>query len=268
MQNTIQVFESQEFGELGVLMIDGKPYFPASECAKILGYANPKAAIIRHCRWVTKRDLPSAGGVQSYNFIPEGDLYRLIIRSKLTAAERFEAWVFDEVLPSIRKNGAYVDDDVIHRMQKDSEYAAELLRSLTAERSRSNALIGAMAQLAPKAHYHDIILQCPDAVQVSIIAKDYGMSAVAFNKLLHRMGVQYRIGKTWLLYAEYQGNGFTVTNTYTKNGMTTLIHTCWTQRGRFWLYELLRSCGILPEAERLPNCGNQNIFDAEAVAGN
>ena len=250
MKNTMQVFENQEFGQLRVLIIDGKPYFPASDCAKVLGYLNPNAAVIRHCKGILKRDTPSAGGIQSINFIPEGDLYRLIIRSKLTAAERFEKWVFDEVLPSIRKHGVYISDDVLRRILDDSKYAENLLRSLSAERRKSNALLVRVEQLTPKAHYHDIILHCPDAVQVSIIAKDYGMSAVAFNRLLNRLGVQFRIGQTWLLYQDYQGNGYTVTNTYTKNGITTLIHTCWTQRGRFWLYGLLKSHGILPVAEK------------------
>lgn len=105
--NKMTVFQNTEFGELGVLEINGKPYFPATECARILGYANPKKAIIDHCKGVTKRDLLTNGGIQIVNFIPEGDLYRLIVSSKLPAAERFETWVFDEVLPAIRKTGAY-----------------------------------------------------------------------------------------------------------------------------------------------------------------
>ena len=253
MQEKMQVFENHEFGQLGVLMIDGKPYFPASECAGILGYANTKAAILRHCRWVTKRDLPhpqNPNKTLEVNFIPEGDLYRLIIRSKLPAVEIFEKWVFDEVLPSIRSYGAYINEEVLRRMQEDSEFTAELLRNLTAEQKRNNVLVCRVAHLTPKAQYHDIILQCSDAVQVSIIAKDYGMTAVAFNKLLNRLRVQFRIGKTWLLYKDYQGLGYTVTNTYTKNGITSFIHTCWTPKGRYWLYELLKSFGILPEAER------------------
>jgi prophage antirepressor-like protein len=253
MQNAIQVFESQEFGQLGVLMIDGKPHFPATECAKTLGYSSARHAISRHCRYGMKRAVPhpqSPSKVIDVTFIPEGDLYRLIIRSKLPAALRFESWVFDEVLPTIRKHGAYISEEVFRRMQADSEYNAELLRNLTAEQKRNTALVGKVAQLAPKALYHDIVLQCHDAVQVSIIAKDYGMSAVAFNRLLHRLRVQFRVGKTWLLYKDFQGYGYTVTNTYTKNGMTSFIHTCWTARGRFWLYGLLKSHGIVPEAER------------------
>ena len=260
--NVIQIFQSSEFGELEVMMIDSKPYFPAKECAKLLGYNQPEHAITRHCKGCTFHTPLTAGGVQQKKYIPEGDLYRLIIRSKLPAAERFEKWVFDEVLPTIRKHGAYINEDVLRRMQEDSAYNAELLRTLTAERSRNTVLAGRVAHLAPKAHYHDIILQCPDAVQVSIIAKDYGMSAVAFNRLLHRLKVQFRIGNTWLLYQDYQGRGYTVTNTYTKNGMTTLIHTCWTQRGRFWLYELLKSHGILPEAEKQGVCKQMTLDEA------
>ena len=270
MQNAIQIFESQEFGKLGVLMIDGKPHFPAGECAKALGYTRPNDAVHQHCRYTVKHRIPhpqSLNKTLEVNYIPEGDLYRLIIRSKLPTAERFEKWVFDEVLPSIRKHGAYINDDVINQMQEDSDYAAELLRNLTAERNRSNNLVNRVAQLTPKAHYHDIILQCPDSIPVTFIAKDYGMSGAAFNKLLYKLNVQFRIGRTWLLYAKHQRNGYTVTNTYTKNGMTTLVHTCWTQRGRFWLYELLKRNGILPTIERMAASEQMSFADAEAFAG-
>lgn len=116
----MQVFKNSEFGELGVLEIDGKPYFPATACAKILGYVNPRDAIKRHCKiegvvkrdaWVqtgTKSDGTPAMRQNSTNYIDEGNLYRLIVNSKLPAAERFETWVFDEVLPTIRRKGAYV----------------------------------------------------------------------------------------------------------------------------------------------------------------
>lgn len=105
--NDLKVFQNTEFGELGVMLIDGKEWFPATQCAKLLGYTNPRKAILDHCKGVTKRDALTDGGVQGINYIPEGDLYRLIISSKLPAAERFEKWVFEEVLPSIRKTGSY-----------------------------------------------------------------------------------------------------------------------------------------------------------------
>ena len=106
----LQVFQSSEFGELGVLIIEGREYFPATACAKILGYSNTKDAIKRHCRWVVKHDLPHPQNPEKtieMNFIPEGDLYRLIVSSKLPAAERFERWIFDEVLPALRRHGYY-----------------------------------------------------------------------------------------------------------------------------------------------------------------
>ncbi len=103
--NELKVFSNTEFGELGVMVIDGKEYFPATQCAALLGYKNAKDAIIRHCKGVVKYDLPTNGGTQTVNYIPEGDLYRLIVGSKLPAAEKFERWVFDEVLPSIRRGG-------------------------------------------------------------------------------------------------------------------------------------------------------------------
>lgn len=107
--NELKVFQNSEFGELGVMMIDGKEYFPATQCAKILGYADPFKAVKQHCDeegWVNPPVLTN-GGSQNVKFITEGNLYRLIVRSKLPAAKRFERWVFDEVLPEIRRTGGY-----------------------------------------------------------------------------------------------------------------------------------------------------------------
>lgn len=106
--NDLKVFSNSEFGDFGVLIIDGKEWFPATQCAKILGYKNPQEAIRNKCKGVRKMLTPTAGGSQEANYIPEGDLYRLIVSSKLPQAEKFERWVFDEVLPSIRHNGGYV----------------------------------------------------------------------------------------------------------------------------------------------------------------
>lgn len=117
--NELKVFSSTEFGELGVMLIDGKEYFPAIQCARILGYSNPRKAILDHCKeeGVTKRDgvsyTTNQYGVTSQQiteikYISEGNLYRLIVSSKLPKAEEFERWVFDEVLPQIRRSGGYI----------------------------------------------------------------------------------------------------------------------------------------------------------------
>ena len=105
--NELQIFNSEEFGEIRTIEIDGKPYFVGTDVAKALGYNNPRDAVSRHCKGVVKHDTPTSSGVQSMSYINEGDLYRLIMKSKLPSAEKFESWVMDEVLPTIRKTGSY-----------------------------------------------------------------------------------------------------------------------------------------------------------------
>lgn len=106
--NELQIFNSTEFGDIRTVEIDGKPYFVGSDIAKALGYAIPHKAVQTHCKGVLKWNIPTSSGNQDVLVIPEGDIYRLIIRSKLSSAERFERWVFDEVLPAIHHNGGYI----------------------------------------------------------------------------------------------------------------------------------------------------------------
>ena len=105
--NELQIFSNPAFGEIRTLEEHGKPLFCGSDVAKALGYTNPNKAVNDHCRAITKRSTPISGKMQYINFIPEGDVYRLITHSKLPAAEQFEHWVFDEVLPALRQNGTY-----------------------------------------------------------------------------------------------------------------------------------------------------------------
>jgi prophage antirepressor-like protein len=250
--NQLQQFHSGEFGCLDILMTNGKPYFPATECAEKLGYRNPRKAILDHCKGVTKRYSPSTGGVQGRNYIPEGDLYRLIIRSKLPVAARFETWVFDEVLPTVRKYGTYATDETLEEMVRNSEFAKALLNRLAEERKKNTSLECLSETLAPKALYCDLVLQSKTVVPVSLIAKDYGMSATAFNRLLHDLGIQYMIAGTWLLYQQYAGRGYTQTRTYHVGGKGIAMHTCWTQKGWFFLYKRLKWWGVLPLIEKHP----------------
>lgn len=113
VDNELQIFSNEEFGEIRTLEIDGKPYFVASDIAKALGYKDSTNAIKQHCRWVVKHHIPhpqSKTKTLRVNVIPEGDIYRLITHSELDSAEQFESWVFDEVLPTIRKTGGYVNN--------------------------------------------------------------------------------------------------------------------------------------------------------------
>lgn len=108
MNDGMLTVSNSEFGKLEILMEDGKELFPATECAKILGHVDPGKAVRNHCKGCVKRTvMDSMGRRQIVNYIPEGDLYRLIIRSRLPAAQKFEKWLFDEVLPELRRTGGY-----------------------------------------------------------------------------------------------------------------------------------------------------------------
>jgi len=258
-KNQIQQFHNEEFGSLDILMINDRPFFPAAECADLLGYSKTRNAIDRHCPHALKRGVGVQTGKKAdgspamqtveKTYIPEGDLYRLIIRSKLPAAERFEKWVFDEVLPTIRKHGAYATDDTLAELLRNPKFAQTLIDNLEKERAKYAALEDLATEMAPKALYCDLILQSKNLVPVSLIAKDYGMSAARFNTLLHAIGVQYKVSGTWLLYQKYADMGYTQTRTYYVGEKIAAMHTCWTQKGRLFLYERLKGIGILPTIE-------------------
>ena len=122
--NQMEIFKNPEFGSIRVIEENGKYLFSGTDVAAALGYSNPRDAIIRHCRYVVKRDAPHPQSLDrkiSMTFIPEGDLYRLIVHSKLPSAERFERWVFDEVLPTIRKHGAYLTKEKLWEVATSPE---------------------------------------------------------------------------------------------------------------------------------------------------
>lgn len=169
--NELKVFENSEFGKLNIMIIDGKEYFPAAECAKVLGYVRPADAIRDHCKGVVKMPTPSNGGVQEKGFIPEGDLYRLIARSKLPAAEKFERWVFDEVLPSIRKHGAYMTPQKIEEALLNPDVLIRLATDLKNEREARMALEKKAEANAPKVLFADSVSAAKQTILVGEMAK-------------------------------------------------------------------------------------------------
>ena len=253
---TIQSFASSEFGTVRIIEENGKYLFCGVDVAACLGYKNQKDALLRHCKedGVAFHDLiDSIGRTQKTKFISEGNLYRLIVHSKLPSAERFEKWVFDEVLPAIRKHGAYATDELL----QNPDLLEQALNALAAEHEKRTELEakneiqrGIIREMEPKVSYYDIILRTKNAVPITLIAKDYGMSATQMNRILHALGIQYRVGGTWMLYQKYAGEGYTVTHTYIIDQRTSRMHTCWTQKGRLFLYDLLCDHGIYPVMER------------------
>lgn len=255
--NQIEIFKNPEFGEIRTVEVDGKPYFVGSDIAKALGYAIPSKAVNTHCKGVSKMEVPSNGGKQETLIIPEGDVYRLISHSKLQSAEKFESWVFDEVLPTIRKHGMYATNELLD----NPDLLIQVATALKEEREKNQFLINQTEQqskvieeLQPKASYYDLILQCNGLLSVTEISKDYGMSARKFNQLLKDLGIQFFQSGRWFLYATYQGNGYATSKTqnYPKPDGTqgSRTHMYWTQKGRLFLYDLLKTKGYIPEIEK------------------
>ena len=196
--NDLKVFSNSEFGELGVMVIDGKEWFPASQCAKILGYASPKDAITAHCKGAVKRRLPTAGGEQEVKFIPEGDLYRLIVSSKLPAAEKFERWIFDTVLPSIRHNGGYIAnaEELIARTATAvvSEVMKQLLPMLTSN-TACDDMIEEIPQIKVKRRHcksHSIISHLDAALRMEVeeMLCDARYTYKDIADFLHKKGIK------------------------------------------------------------------------------
>ena len=254
MKNQLQVFQNEEFGSIRVLEIDGQPWFVGKDVAAVLGYSNVSKAVSAH---VDDEDriremIPTAqnGKLVSRTYlINESGLYSLILSSKLPKARSFKRWVTSDVLPSIRRHGGYITDETVEKILESPAFAHNLFKSLVEERQKTAELQSHVAELVPKAAYYDLILQNRDAIPVSMIAKDYGMSAVFFNQLLYAMKVQYKMGGTWLLYQKYADQGYTVSRTYQAGRDKTVVHTYWTQKGRRFLYGLLKRCGIVPVSE-------------------
>jgi prophage antirepressor-like protein len=252
MKNQMQIFENTEFGKIRVIEIDGQPWFVGKDVTGALAYSNGSRDINRHVDPEDRQNYRN-GTLETSNrgvtIINESGLYSLILSSKLPSAKRFKRWVTSEVLPSIRKHGAYIIDEILEEAAKNQNAAIELLGKLLAERDKTAALTELTETLAPKALYCDLILQCRNVVPVSLIAKDYGMTAVSFNTLLHNLGIQYKTGGAWLLYQVHAGKGYTKSRTYVVSETVSATHTYWTQKGRLFLYEKLKSCGIVPLLE-------------------
>ena len=253
-ENEIIFFKHEEFGEIRTLNIGGEPWFVGKDIAVALGYSAPRNAIQAH---VDNEDKTTAliqctGSEYKSNavIINESGLYSLILSSKLTSAKKFKRWVTSEVLPSLRKHGAYFTAETLHKTMSDPRELAKLLTTLADEQEKRRKLKEENAFLSVKANYYDRILQSKNSVPVTQIAKDYGMTAIAFNKMLHDYGIQYSIRNSWVLYAEYANLGYTQSKTYQIGDDKAIMHTCWTQAGRIFLYNFLAERGIMPMCER------------------
>lgn len=246
----------------------GTAYLNAGDVARGFGFTKTETkngVKYESVRWARVNEYLSSFGfrpnVGEDDFLPENMVYRLGFKASNEAAQKFQAVLADEVLPAIRKHGAYMTPEKIEEALLNPDTLIRLATELKAEReARKHAELEAasakqvIGELKPKADYTDRILSSKGTVTTTAIAKDYGMSATGFNKLLHELHVIYKIGKQWFLYAKYQAKGYTHSKTFdfvhTDGKPDCNMQTEWTQKGRLFLYEFLKSHNILPMIER------------------
>ena len=199
MDNKMAVFNNCEFGSIRVIEQNGKYLFCGSDVAKALGYSNPRKAVRDHTRGGTKCSIPTTSGDQTMAFIPEGDVYRLIVHSRMPGAERFEKWVFDEVLPMIRKTGGYMTASLLEQAAEKPEILLAFADQLLAEHEKNRQLSGEVERLRPKADFYDAFVHEENCTNIRATAKELQIGERAFCRFLMDAGFLYRCPAGYLL---------------------------------------------------------------------
>lgn len=178
--NNLFVFKFEESKEVRTVMVDNEPYFVGKDVAEVLGYSNTRDALAKHCK--AKADVAIYDGRQNRKMavIPERDVYRLVMRSKLPAAEKFEEWVVGTVLPAIRKTGGYIQGE--EHVESEDELVLRAMQVL--ERK--------VAAMKPKADYHDKWMSSKGSFTTTDIAKQLGVSAIKLNSFMREQGVKWK----------------------------------------------------------------------------
>ena len=252
--NSLEIFQFNNLNVRVFVNENNEPEFCASDITKILGYSNGPQAIDKNCssKGISKRDTLTQGGLQSLTYINEGNLYRLILKSNKPEAELFERWVCDEVIPSIRKHGAYLTSDAIEKALNDPDTIIQLATQLKRERADRERLQyqnelqqKQLVSSAPKVEYYDNVLQSENTYTTTQIAKELGMGAPTLNDKLRLLGIQYKQSGQWLLVPRFQDKGYTKTRTFSftrhdgTNGSN--IETVWTEKGREFIHKVISS---------------------------
>lgn len=241
----LTVYNNPEFGDVRIVGNDGEPLFVGRDVAIALGYSNPNDALAKHVpdKYKLVSQIAIAGQMRSVTLITEAGLYKLVMRSKLPNAEKFSDWVCEDVIPSIRKQGMYINPN--------APIDPRFLRRMADEIEQRDKKI---AELQPKADYCVKVLESKEHLTSELIAKEYGQSAAWLHETLIKLGAMYmrRRGKKCYYYmkAPYDKGGYRDSETVTlERGMTAVNHY-WTQRGRNFVYNFLKRHGVLPLTER------------------
>ena len=265
--NDIQVFSNEKFGQVRTVMQGGEPWFVAKDVCDALDIANVTVAVARLDD--DERSKFNLGRQGETFCVNEPGLYSLVLGSRKKEAKDFKRWITHEVLPTIRKTGGYVHNSEVY-IQNYLPFADDATKQLfrltldvvdkqnkqiASQQKEIAEKSSVIEEMTPKATYYDLVINSPDLTATTIIAKDYGKSATWLNRFLNEKGVQYRSGRTWVLYQKYADSGYAQTKTYVYSGKANTdkhvsINTFWTQKGRMFIYGLLKDTGILPIVER------------------
>ncbi|MES9730303.1 phage antirepressor KilAC domain-containing protein [Bacillus sp. AP50] len=259
--NRLQKFKNEIF-EVSAKFENGEVLFDVEQVARCLGITRMKNDKV-YVRWDRLNSyLPKhSPQVGKGDLIPEPLVYKLAFRASNDIAEQFQDWLAIEVIPSIRKHGAYMTPKTINALLQDPDLIIGLASQLKQEQQarqvaeqKNLMLTQQIAENASKITYLDQILQSQDTVTVSQIAADYGLSAMKLNKILNDEKVQYKVNNQWLLYSKHQNKGYTKSKTvevvHTDGNRSVKMNTRWTQKGRLFIHELLTKRGIIPEMDR------------------
>lgn len=239
--NELMIFNNPEFGEVRTIEENGKVLFCGSDIAKALGYKRPNDAISAHCRGTVKRRITdSIGRDQEMNFIPEGDIYRLAAKSELPGAERFESWIFDEVLPTIRKHGTYMTPETLEQAILNPDTIIKIATALKEEQDKRKALEAANSALTvqntimqPKAEYFDELVDRNLLTSFRETAKQLEIKEKDFIRFLIDKKYIYRDKKGKLMpYAEKNNGLFEVKECFNEKTSWSGTQTLITPKGR------------------------------------
>ena len=264
--NSLQVIETREVlgKDFKIYGTPQEPLFLVRDVAKWIHHSNATAMLnavdVDEKRVITVPTKHCLEGLQAntqYTFLTEDGLYEVLMQSRKPVAKKFKKKI-KEILKDIRTHGMYVADQLLNDMLTNPDLgiklftqykeAKEKAKQLEIENAKSKQVI---SELKPKATYYDLVLQNKSVVAISVIAKDYGMSGRAMNKMLHELGVLYKMGGTWLLYQKHADIGYTQSKTHVIDADKSVMHTYWTQKGRLFLYDLLKNeKNLLPMIER------------------
>ncbi|MBD9845945.1 phage antirepressor KilAC domain-containing protein [Enterococcus faecalis] len=242
-----QKFENNLF-QLEVKTEKGEALFDVETVARSLGFTQTKSGK-KYIRWETvnkylRKYLSQEVGKN--DFISEPMVYKLAFKANNALAEKFQDWLATEVLPQIRKYGMYAKDELLD----DPDLLLDVITKYKEERTLRLMAEQQVLELQPRATYYDLVIQNKSLLSVTKIAKDYGLSARKLNSLLHEFGVQFKQGDMWFLYQDYADKGYTQSFTHVIDDEKSKMSTKWTQKGRLFIYEIMKQNGWLPLIEQ------------------